>query len=365
MLRTGRSLRASLVAMVVVAGIGAVFALARSGNAFAAAANPQAESLNDEGKSLFKAGDLQGAAAKFRQALALSADARFDYNLCAALEKLADYDAALEACDAVFHHGGDSDLRAKAGTRSASIREARRKAHTTPPGNVVLPPPPEGYPDGTPPPPGAKPQMSPVVMTAEPTGKAWALGFDFGPVFSGNLVHAPRLGPDQPLRPTSKERLYGDIPLTVAGKLRLRPFVAIVNRSDSDGEFERTFSSTTPGVAVAVDLHLTGILSLSIDLGVGTTFATFSVDDPFGDGMFSTGDTKETWLNIPASIGIEAAFSQRFAFRVSFGNDLYVPLASRSKVLHGGVGDITTLMFALEIRFPLYGPTHPVGVDLQ
>jgi Flp pilus assembly protein TadD len=47
----------------------------------------QAEALNDEGKALIGRVDLAGAAAKFRQAIALVEDPRYVFNLCYALEK--------------------------------------------------------------------------------------------------------------------------------------------------------------------------------------------------------------------------------------------------------------------------------------
>src|SRR3989304_5948196 len=62
----------------------------------------QADDLNEAGKGLYKNNDFAGAAGKFREAIALSAEARFYFNLRATLEKAGDYAAALEACDNAY-----------------------------------------------------------------------------------------------------------------------------------------------------------------------------------------------------------------------------------------------------------------------
>jgi tetratricopeptide (TPR) repeat protein len=92
-----------------------------------APASPQAEQINDQGKELYKNKDYLGAAAKFREAIQIYPDARYYFNLCATLEKAGDYDAALEACDAVYDHQPGDELKGKTGQRAAVIRAAKRK----------------------------------------------------------------------------------------------------------------------------------------------------------------------------------------------------------------------------------------------
>ena len=89
-----------------------------------APATPQAEALNDEGKELFKNGNYDAAIEKFRAAIAASpADPRFYFNLCAALEKVNQFDNALEACDSVYEHSPDERLRAKLGIGARKVAE--------------------------------------------------------------------------------------------------------------------------------------------------------------------------------------------------------------------------------------------------
>jgi hypothetical protein len=91
-------------------------------------ATQQAETLNEQGKKLYKDKDWSGAATKFREAIQLSADARFYFNLCATLEKLGDYDGALKACDEVYTHNPSEALKAKTGERAAEVRKRKDEA---------------------------------------------------------------------------------------------------------------------------------------------------------------------------------------------------------------------------------------------
>jgi hypothetical protein len=120
----------------------------------AVAPNPAAEALNDQGKELYKARDYQGAAAKFREAIGLTPDARYYFNLCATLEKTGDYDGALEACDAVYANAPSDELKGKTGARAAEIRKAKRERDSQPqpvPGDPNLPNP-QPLPQPLPPP---------------------------------------------------------------------------------------------------------------------------------------------------------------------------------------------------------------------
>ncbi len=85
-------------------------------------AKAQAEALNTEGKALIKQLDLKGAAAKFREALALSDDPRFAFNLCYTLEKSGVLKEAKAACERALA-ASDSRLQDKANRLLASIEE--------------------------------------------------------------------------------------------------------------------------------------------------------------------------------------------------------------------------------------------------
>jgi hypothetical protein len=97
----------------------------------------QAEALNDEGKAMIGRVDLAGAAAKFRQAIALIEDPRYVFNLCYALEKSGVLEEARRECQWVTT-SRDRRLANKAATLLASIdrqiaeRAARRPAAPTP-----------------------------------------------------------------------------------------------------------------------------------------------------------------------------------------------------------------------------------------
>jgi hypothetical protein len=86
----------------------------------------RADGLNEEGKTLYKNKDYMNAAAKFRQAIQLSPEARFYYNLCAALDLGNDLDGALAACGEVYTHGPSPELKGKTDERVKTIRAKRR-----------------------------------------------------------------------------------------------------------------------------------------------------------------------------------------------------------------------------------------------
>jgi hypothetical protein len=73
----------------------------------------QAEALNDQGKDKFRAADVSGALALFQQAVALSPDARFQYNVCLALEAAQRWDDATNACKQAKTMGPKPELVAK------------------------------------------------------------------------------------------------------------------------------------------------------------------------------------------------------------------------------------------------------------
>ena len=158
-------------------------------------ANPQAESLNEQGKDLYKNKDYQGAAAKFREANSIQPDGRYYFNLCATLEKAGDLDGALEACDSVYQYGPNDELKGKTGQRAASIRQSIRQRNA----GTGTPPPPDNNPN-QPPNPGNpnQPIGTPVNGNLQPPGpevtKAipghykWAFGGEFGPIVSDDIT---------------------------------------------------------------------------------------------------------------------------------------------------------------------------------
>ena len=76
----------------------------------------RAAKLNEQGKTLWqKENNLEGAAEKFRQATALSPEARYFFNLCYALHQLHKYREAMTECEKVgTAQGADDNLRKKA-----------------------------------------------------------------------------------------------------------------------------------------------------------------------------------------------------------------------------------------------------------
>ena len=86
----------------------------------------RADQLNEEGKTLYKNRDYPNAAARFRQAIQLSAEARFYYNLCAALDLGGDHDGALVACGDVYSHAPSPELKAKTDDRVKQIRAKKK-----------------------------------------------------------------------------------------------------------------------------------------------------------------------------------------------------------------------------------------------
>lgn len=91
-----------------------------------AAAKAAAEALNDEGKSLFKNGNVNGAVAKFEQAADTFPDPRYNYNLCVGYENLERYDEAAAQCQMVIDAKPEKRLIDKATNRLGIIKELRK-----------------------------------------------------------------------------------------------------------------------------------------------------------------------------------------------------------------------------------------------
>jgi tetratricopeptide (TPR) repeat protein len=173
------SMRLTIVTVLGLATI-ASWGLAQTMPASAPAApNPQAEALNDQGKTLFSdKKDYAAAADKFQQAIAIQPEARYFYNLCFAFEKEEQYEKAVEACDDVFTHNPPAALGDKAGQKSAEIRSLMKEKGQEPP-----PPPPNV------PPPSSQPVAPPPAAPVEDAYK-WAVGGELGLAIRAGLGNA-------------------------------------------------------------------------------------------------------------------------------------------------------------------------------
>ena len=116
--------RVVTVALVTLFG----FAVARSAHA-QPSPSKRADDFNEQGKTLmFKnPPDFPGAADKFRQAIVLSPQGKYYYNLCIALSKQGDLGNALMSCQAVGANGASPELKGKADQLADQIKEQLKK----------------------------------------------------------------------------------------------------------------------------------------------------------------------------------------------------------------------------------------------
>jgi hypothetical protein len=152
----------------------------------------RAEALNGQGKERIRQLDLEGAAEFFRQAIVLSQDPRFYFNLCYTLEKSGKLVEARDACDAVAG-SGDARLESKAAQLSSKIDE-RLGPRPTEPSEPLSPTTPESETPKTgnvpppPPPPEKAPEPGPKAAYGGAVGMSLAsLG---GSASSGQVVGA-------------------------------------------------------------------------------------------------------------------------------------------------------------------------------
>lgn len=85
----------------------------------------QAEAANDEGKRLFRAAEIAAAKSQFQQAIAISPDPKYQFNLCLAHEALSEFDQAVAACQSVINAGAEERLTEKAQQRMGIINDKR------------------------------------------------------------------------------------------------------------------------------------------------------------------------------------------------------------------------------------------------
>ena len=166
-----------LVVSLALAAAGGPEARAQS------AAQQQAERLNEEGKALFAEKRYEEAYGKFRDAAGLSAEGRFFFNQCYALNFLERYADAISACEQVRPAGGDASLQAKADRALVSLREklAAQNAGGAPP--QPQPPAPSG-----PAPAGPDPFLA-TQAAGEPGAYAWSLGVQLDMFANGGIGH--------------------------------------------------------------------------------------------------------------------------------------------------------------------------------
>jgi tetratricopeptide (TPR) repeat protein len=227
------------VRALVVAAI--AMALAGAGSAAAQtpaepAADARAERLNDQGKSLFSdRHDYAAAAEKFRQAIAITPDARYYYNLCAALEKLGQVEPALEACEEVFQHSPRPDLGTKAGKKAADLRRQQREGQRPPPPyDTTTPETTPDHPPPTTPPPtstgtgGGEPLVPPEeAAPAETTPEPEPLKYRFGLGADLGLVHNSSVGASDFGRTGLQVRLHGSALLFPRANIGLEGYLHI------------------------------------------------------------------------------------------------------------------------------------------
>ncbi len=267
-------------------------------------ANPQAESLNDQGKELYKNKDYQGAAAKFREANNIQPDARFFFNLCATLEKAGDLDGALEACDSVYQYGPNDELKAKTGQRAAAIRQSIRQRNAGQAGNQQPPP---GDGGNQQPPPGNGNQQVPVgdgtggpggppgpeISKPVPGEYKWAFGGEFGPILAADFTNG-NVSPN--LDAGGLLRLYAD--KTFGNRLGGRAFLGVGGLSQSAGGLSATLTIVEFGASGFTNVKLGS--NLFITPMVGVLIAGLQESGDFG-----TSDSVGTFgfaLGLPISL---------------------------------------------------------------
>jgi hypothetical protein len=114
------SLRSSIFAAVALA--------ATVGSAVAQSNAQRADAFNNEGKQLMQGGQFAAASDKFRQALLLSKEGRFYFNLCVSLYQEGKLGEALGECKAVDAAGADAKLSEKTSKMIGKIKDDMRKA---------------------------------------------------------------------------------------------------------------------------------------------------------------------------------------------------------------------------------------------
>jgi hypothetical protein len=246
--------------------------------------NPQAEALNEAGKKLYaETKDYGSAAQKFEAAIAIDPSPRYYFNLCAAFEKLEQFQRALDACDQVYARNGRPELQQKAGKRAAAIRQRMKdQANVTPPpldpNRPQNPPPTNPY---APPPTGPTPEVAAEI----PDEYRWGLSFALGPV--ANLS----VGDEDFGRGGLGLRIGADFLISSKARLGIQPYVqyAVIPGGASDFSGQRELSIFDLGAGIywekrlfsrlyfrpLVGVQLGGLQPYNVDQG--QSFLTFGL----------------------------------------------------------------------------------------
>jgi hypothetical protein len=104
-----------------------VLVLATAGVSFAQTNAERADQLNNEGKAAMKAKDFPTASDRFQQAIVLSREGRFYFNLCVSLYSQGKLVDSLEACKAVESAGADAALREKTTGMIGKVRDEMKR----------------------------------------------------------------------------------------------------------------------------------------------------------------------------------------------------------------------------------------------
>lgn len=286
-------------------------------------AHAQAEALNEEGKALIGRVDLAGAAAKFREAVALVEDPRYVFNLCYALEKSGVLEEARRECKWVTT-SRDQRLADKAAKLLASIDEQLAKKTALQPAPTPTPQPtpqPKPVPQPTPVPYSAP---TPVVAPGNPVPQHLLPYSMQTRTLDTSLHFGVRVG--MALSRFAGE--YQDAGNVAAPSIGLMARKALRKRLRATGEIQYTGRGST---VYAANFDLIDINLKYLDLSGGMQFAlggrfyieagaTFSIfvsgeDDPFfeTDATFEVGP-----VDLSGDLGFGAAlgsFDLRFQYK--------------------------------------------------
>ena len=215
--------------------------VAAGGNVFAQSQVQIAAQLNEEGKELMFQNKFAEASAKFREAVARVAEAKYFFNLCTSLYQEGKFDEAMTACNAVEKNSPSAELKGKNDKLIGRIQEEAKaqniELHPIGGGGGetnVPPPDPNGPPpDPNTPPPNTNPQPRATAAVGRPPTQGlfvaqrpdhhytWSVGFDF---FGGGGKYGQAdVGGNQ---------IYG----TAAGGVRFKSDVMLLPRNRVGGE---------------------------------------------------------------------------------------------------------------------------------
>ena len=281
------------------------FAAAGGGAASAQSAAQQADRLNEEGKALFAEKRYEEAYGKFRDAAGLSAEGRFFFNQCYALNFLERYADAISACEQVKPAGADAELQAKADRALVSLREklAAQQAAAQP----------QPQPAG-PAPQGPDPFLA--TQAGMPGAYAWSLGVSLDMFANGGIGH---VGDTHIYAPGGAMlRLFGNFIVSDAHQLGIQGYAGfggLPPHKDDNPEGEG-LAMVDLGAAMFMHRRLTGNLYMT---PLGGLHVAVQQPQELSQGYVGLGARAElafAWL-----------FGQRgeHAFAVTPGVNVYFP----------------------------------------